>query len=288
MRNTILLSVLILCLISCQEKTVKCDFDKEFEINGKTYAIDTILVSNNNIEAKYFEESEIVPPEVFLNDSLNQTLAFYKSSSAINDFMIEKSNDLTDASYLASWKNSTAQIEHLKTLDLPYSFLTNDCYENKPETIQDLTAGLSLRAYKFDRNNQASLSLFGFGNVNLGRKESVILLEFLQTGNHICESKVNKYGVGARMMMKIISKKNRAKVNSAQQISASVTFGLAEVEFSMKTLGITGPGTATLVNQGAMTENTYSNFLKSVSNLIVDVYKAESSYFIDPQLIPEN
>lgn len=288
MKINLLFGLIILSLIGCNQKNKNCDFDKEFEIDGKRYAIDTLLISESTTESiKYFDETDIESSLLKSNYSTNSALALYKSNSAINDLMIEKSNNFVNSEFVADWNNMSVQTDYLKSKNLDFAFLESNCYENKPKSIRDLTAGLSLRAYKFDKDNQGSLSLFGFANVEIGRKESVVLLEFLQTGNHICESNPEIYGVGARMMMKITSKKRRAKINSPQQISASVTFGLAEVEFSMKTIGITGPGTANLVNQGSMTENTYSNFLKSVSNLIVDAYKAESSYFIDPQLIPK-
>jgi len=285
MKKILCVLVLIISLIGCQEKN-NTKSENEFEINGKTYAIDTIMVSNN-ANIKYFEESDITT-QINFNDSTGNALGAYKSTAELNNLMIKNSEQFSDASYKADWKSSKIQEDYLKNNNLDFSYLNSDCYENRPTTIQDLSAGLSLRAYKFDKNNQGSLSLFGFGNISLGRKEKVVLVEFLQTGNYVCQENKSKYGVGARMMMKITSKKNRAKINSPQQISASVTFGLAEVEFSVITIGITGPGTASLVNQGSMTENTYSNFLKSVSNLIVDVYKTESSFLIDPQLIPEN
>ena len=142
---------------------------------------------------------------------------------------------------------------------------------------------MSLDAYKFDKNNQAKLGFLGFGNINIEDNETVIVVEYKQTGTQICDNLQLFYGVGARIMMQIKSKKTNAKVNTPQQISASVTFGRADVLFSVKTFGITGPGVARLIKSGTMTENTYVEFLNEISTLIVDSYSDSTKFEITPQ-----
>lgn len=74
-----------------------------------------------------------------------------------------------------------------------------------------------------------------------------------------------------------------AKLNTPQQITASVIFDKAEVTFSMRTVGITGPSIASLNKAGTMSENTYTNFMTEVSKLIVEMYKDNSGIIIKPQ-----
>lgn len=154
---------------------------------------------------------------------------------------------------------------------------------NAPKTIQDLKSGLTLDAYRFDKDNQAKLGFLGFGNVEIKKKESVIVVEYKQTGTQRCDDFNLFYGIGARLMMHIRENKRSAKVNTPQQISASVIFGKADVTFSVKTFGITGPGVSRLVKAGTLNENTYIEFLNEISNLIVDIYKQESVFEVEPQ-----
>jgi hypothetical protein len=152
-----------------------------------------------------------------------------------------------------------------------------------PKGIRDLKYGMSLDAYKFDKNNQVKLGFLGFGNTDIEDNETVIVVEYKQTGTQRCDNLQLFYGVGARIMMHIKSKKRNAKVNTPQQISASVTFGRADVLFSVKTFGITGPGVARLIKSGTMTENTYVEFLNEISSLIVDSYSDTTRFEITPQ-----
>ena len=154
---------------------------------------------------------------------------------------------------------------------------------NAPKTIRDLTRGLTLDSYRFDKENQAKLGFLGFGNVEIKNKETVIVVEYKQTGTQRCDDFNLFYGIGARLMMHIRENKRSAKVNTPQQISASVVFGKADVTFSIKTFGITGPGVSQLVKAGTLNEDTYIEFLNQISNLIVDIYKQEPAFIVDPQ-----
>ena len=164
----------------------------------------------------------------------------------------------------------------------------SNCESQKPTTIEDLTEGLSLTTHLFNKDNQSAISLFGFGNINIGKNQQVIIVEYFQTGNHFCQENTTRYGIGARMMIKATQKKRSAKLNTPQQISASITFEYAEAEFNIKTVGITGPGTTKLIQAGKLSEDTYSKFLNSISNLILDAYEAKGDYRITPQKMLTN
>lgn len=207
------------------------------------------------------------------------------------------------------WKNSIAQVEligelstkksqikdFIKTVDSQENvlFTSSDifkipddyraCYNHPsaPKTIKDLNYGISLEATKIEKDNSGDLSLFGFGNISLGKKETAIVVEFMQYGFQKCDSVNLTYGVGARMLMHVKVRKGNAKVDSPQEVSASIIFNKASAKFSIKTFGIVGPGVASLVRAGTVTENTYPEFIKEIANLISNAYQSEE-YTITP------
>jgi len=212
-----------------------------------------------------------------------------KDFEPINVDSIKLDSDLEQALQLFKLNSdqkglvSTDSIPGDGYIEIPERF--KHCLDSStaPKGIRDLKYGMSLDAYKFDKDNQAKLGFLGFGNIEIEDKETVIVVEYKQTGTQRCDNFQLFYGVGARIMMQIKSKKRNAKVNTPQQISASVTFGRADVLFSVKTFGITGPGVARLIKSGTMTENTYVEFLNEISTLIVDAYSDTTKFEITPQ-----
>jgi hypothetical protein len=154
-----------------------------------------------------------------------------------------------------------------------------------PKSIHELTEGLKFESYEFNTRNFANLSLLGFTTNGLEKNMKVIVTEYMQTCKVHYKGNNYIYGIGARMMMRISKSSFRAKVDSPQQVTASVVFGRATVKYNLLTIGIVGPGTESLLRSGALTEDTYTNFILAVSKLIVDAYKDTSTYIITPQLL---
>ncbi len=165
----------------------------------------------------------------------------------------------------------------------------SDCQATRPSSINDLTEGLRLRTHNFNRDNQIGLGLFGFGHVNIGKKEKVVLVEYLQTGKHFCKNETTRYGIGARMMMKITTKSKQAKLNTPQQISASVTFGYCSVVYELDLVGISGEATSNFIKMGGNLDgDTYNEFIDSVTDIVSAAYNNEERYVIDPQKLIES
>ena len=158
-----------------------------------------------------------------------------------------------------------------------------DCMEKAPKSIHDLKDGLLFESYSFTNNDSIKLNLLGFSNVDFKKIDKVIVVEYSQTGSIICDNEKLKFGIGARMMMKIKKTGFNAKLDSPYQVSASVIFGKANVTFSVITFGIVGPGTKSLIKSGSLTEDTYTQFINTIANLIVDAYKENSDIVITPQ-----
>jgi hypothetical protein len=166
-------------------------------------------------------------------------------------------------------------------VEVPEEYL--DCLDKFPKDIRDLKDGVTVDIYSFKRGDESKLSLMGFFDISVSNNEKITVVEYSQFGSIICNRKRLRFGVGCRLMLRVISQKRGAKLNTPQQITASVIFGKAEVNYSMQTFGITGPGVGGLNQAGAVTEDTYNKFVTEVSNMIVKAYDADSRYIINPQ-----
>jgi hypothetical protein len=242
------------------------------------FLLSTVLILSNQTYSQQ-ESQETQEKAILINSKLNEIELNPDLMEVLRESV--KLNDETKKS------NINLVLDPTKLnggyLKIPEEF--KKCIDslNAPKTIKDLTRGLTLDSYRFDKENQAKLGFLGFGNVEIMDKETVIVVEYKQTGTQRCDDFNLFYGIGARLMMHIRENKRSAKVNTPQQISASVVFGKADVTFSIKTFGITGPGVAQLVKAGTLNEDTYIEFLNQISNLIVDIYKQESAFIVDPQ-----
>lgn len=266
MKTKIFILVCTICLIAaCKEskKDVEDTSAPPPEENGEITA---------DMEDVEFESYLIsLPQDEVVSETIDQ-LNLNLSPAEINAF----SN---------AYKTNADKTTTLVPSDIP-DILPPDCWIDRPKTIQELTDGVLIYSYSFDKDDQAKLGLLGFLNVDITNKQKVMIVEYSQSGSQYCNDKKLKYGVGARLMMKITNYKNNARLNTPQQVTASVIFGRAEVTYSLQTFGITGAGIAQLNKTGSLTENTYPEFRENISELIQDIYSEDSSYIITPQLLP--
>jgi len=240
------------------------------------FGISLMWFGSYNINAQIDQNAKKFEPKDVSKIKLHPSLE--KASKAYSNSKPEKRLGLTLESFTVG--DTTARSGYIT---IPIEFRKCMDSSNVPKRIRDLKYGLTLDAYSFNKESQAKLGFLGFGNVDIGSKETVIVVEYEQTGTQRCHDLQLFYGVGARLMMHIKSSSKDARINTPQQISASVTFGKADVIFSIKTFGITGPGVARLVKSGTMTENTYTEFLNDISSLIVDAYGDSTKFTIEPQ-----
>lgn len=243
-----------LILFSCGQQP------DEFVVEGKKYTMDSLLVTSAENHSNSFQASNILlSPEL---------------SKFANVYM----NILKDPQYVMMNINFDTIPG---VIPIPPEYLP--CLQSAPKTIRDLRDGVVVDAYEFKKGDEVKLGYLGFLNVSIEDNEKITVVEFSQFGSQICNGKRLNYGIGARLMMRIKSHTRNAKLNTPQQITASVIFGKAEVTFSMRTYGITGPGVAQLNKVGSVTEDTYKDFMSAISNLIVAVYNNDSLYIIEPQ-----
>ncbi len=270
MKKTIFLLLLMILAHSCQTPSSSEQLiGTEFQVGNKTYTIDTLLVYSPEItDTSVININEA--KKIVLSPELEEL------ATAYSKIMIETLNDT-----LGTNKANDVIEDNPGVIPIPTEYRT--CLTSAPSKIRDLKDGVIVDAYEFYKGDEKKLGFLGFANVNIKEEEKVTVVEFAQHGSQNCNNYLLKYGVGARLMMRVTSSKRRAKLETPQQITASVIFGQASVKFSMRTFGITGPGVSRLNKVGTVTENTYSNFMSEISNLIVDVYKDTSEFIISPQ-----
>lgn len=158
-----------------------------------------------------------------------------------------------------------------------------ECIKKGPKNIHDLNDGLLFDAYEFTKEDKGKLGFLGFANINFNNFDKIIVVEYSQTGSYTCEGERLKFGVGARMLMKIKKTGFGAKLDSPYQIAASVIYGKANVSFSVKTFGIVGPGVERLIKSGSLQEDTYTRFVNDIANLIVEAYQDNGKLTVTPQ-----
>ena len=263
MKKTIyILATSLVLLYGCQQP-IKPEFIKD----GKTYIIDTLLITDTSNALKPVKASAIVLDKN-LEKFANSYSKLLESKAMLN-------------SLIAIDFSSPSSLDSTGIVEIPKEYI--QCMSTAPKTIKDLRDGVVVDAYEFKKGDEGKLGFLGFLNVDISDDEKITVVEFSQFGSQICVNKQLKYGVGCRLMMRIKEYKRSAKLNTPQQITASVIFGKAEVTFSMRTFGITGPGVSRLNKVGTVNEDTYKSFMEEVSNLIVDVYNKDSQYDVNPQ-----
>jgi hypothetical protein len=180
-------------------------------------------------------------------------------------------------------KQEALAVKHLAAAipEVPAEFLP--CYADRPTKIQELTEMANFRFLNCEDSDELSLGLLGFFNISKKNYKKMLIVEYAQTGNKLCGNKLLRYGVGARMILKVSRASWFAKLHTPQQMTASVIFGRATVEYEIVTFGITGPALSAFAKPGVLHEDSYGNFIREMGTLMLDVYKNKSAYIITPQ-----
>jgi hypothetical protein len=270
MKNNIIFLSFILILNGCQKPFQNLHFEEEFFIGEDVYAIDTILVFSPDVN---FDTTSTNIIDV---KSLNLDSGLLSLATSYSEYLTKELNDSLSLNSFIDVINDNPGI-----ISIPPEY--EKCLESAPTEIKELRDGIIVDAYDFYKGDEKKLGILGFANITMKEDEKITVVEFSQVGSQICNSNYLKYGIGARLMMRVTSSKRRAKLGTPQQITASVIFGQADVRFSMRTFGISGPGISRLNKVGSVTENTYSSFMSEISNLIIEIYQDNSEYLIKPQ-----
>lgn len=163
----------------------------------------------------------------------------------------------------------------------------DDCA--KPASMADLTSGIKKLFYQVTSNNAANLQLFGQG-VSLGKKEMMVIVDFVQFKDMSCSEKV-RYGVGARLQLHV--KKAHLGANfdfsNLRGLAANCELGKATVKYSLDVIGITGPKVLDALPKAADNNfdvEGYSQVMMSVDKIQSMAKDGIEGVIITPQVIP--
>lgn len=142
------------------------------------------------------------------------------------------------------------------TLEIPAKDTTvfvkswNSCALPSPRLLSSLNSGSRKFVYLIDRNNQGTLAIFGLGNLKLGKKEKIAVIDYVEYKDTLCskgtestEPEYIRLAAGVRLVLHIKQKENQVRADLPSQVAAATEFGLAETTFTIETLGFKNENT---------------------------------------------
>lgn len=159
-----------------------------------------------------------------------------------------------------------------------------------PKTVADLSSGLKKIFYQFNNKNQASLALFG-RDMQLGKKEVVVIVDYMQYKDMDCDEDQSRYGVGVRLFLHIEKANRKIDLNNLPQLAANVQLGRASVRYVFQTIGVTGPKINDLLpksNTNTFDVEGYANVIHAVDQVQSLIRDGIEGVNIAPQAIPTN
>ena len=156
-----------------------------------------------------------------------------------------------------------------------------------PKSMRDLSSGMKKVFYQFTKNNEANLKLFGIGNGTLGKKEVMVIVDFMQYKDNNCNNTAIRYGVGARLFLHIKKLQSGIKVTDLAKLAAGVEYGKAAVTYSIEVIGLTGEEIRkALPSAGDFNVEAYAKVISAVDKIQLLANDNQNGVFISPQIIP--
>lgn len=172
-----------------------------------------------------------------------------------------------------------------------------DCRFDVPEDIEDLKSGFQYRYYSFSSTNSAALQAFGITDIDHNFETKYLVIDYIQFQDISCSNiPTIRYAVGLRSELRI--KKSDTKIDLTKkglaELAAKVELGEASINFSLKTIGLTGKPARFNIPQGvSFNVTTYKNYQNAIeflkSNLkekMNDSVAAGERLYVNPELIP--
>ena len=165
--------------------------------------------------------------------------------------------------------------------------IKNKCAAAKPKTMKELSGGMKKLYYQLTKDNSASLNIFGAGNINLGKKELLVIVDFVQYKDTNCGGESLRYGVGARLFLHVKKLGKGIKTNDLPHLAAGVQLGQASITYSIETIGITGSKISDVMpGTGNFDVEAYAKVTKAVDDIQRLARDGQEGVVIDPQVIP--
>lgn len=156
-----------------------------------------------------------------------------------------------------------------------------------PKSMRDLSGGMKKVFYQFTAKNGGNLSLFGMGNLSLGKKEVMVIVDFLQYKDQGCSGTNVRYGAGARLFLHIKKVQGGIQVTDLPKLAAGVEYGKASVTYSIEVIGLTGEKIrAALPATGDFNVEAYGKVISAVDKIQALASDGIDGVHVEPQIIP--
>lgn len=217
----------------------------------------------------------------------------------INQVFKDFSTDNTVDCIQSDAKIKTKSKKYLKAVHKSkQDSLLLDCEFIVPSELDDLESGFQYRYYSFNSNNSAALQAFGITDIEHNSETKYLVIDYIQFKDFACSRiPTIRYAVGLRSELKIKKSSTKTDVDLTKkglaELAAKVELGEASINFSLKTIGLTGKPARLNIPQGvSFNVTTYKNyqnaieFLKSNLQDKVDEQERGENLVINPELIP--
>jgi hypothetical protein len=128
------------------------------------------------------------------------------------------------------------------------------CTINEPRKLGTLNSGSKKFVYVLDRDNQGNGKLFGLGELSLGKRERIAIVDYVEYKDTLCtpgNGKIEltniRLAAGVRLVLRINNVNRKVSVNIPSKIAAAAEFGLAEATFTIETVGFVSKETRAII-----------------------------------------
>jgi hypothetical protein len=159
---------------------------------------------------------------------------------------------------------------------------------NIPSKMKDLDGGIKKYFYKITQKDKLDLNIFGYAGAELGKKDVLIIVDFVQYKELDCTDKKRTFGVGARLFLHIREVRHGINFTKLPQLAANVELGRVSVTYTLSTIGLTGDKILDALPQGSdFTVENYAKVMNAIDQIIRLAKDDTKGVVIAPQLLPE-
>lgn len=214
----------------------------------------------------------------------------------IDQIFKEYSNDKKIDCIMPNGKVDNKTKRHLKAFDKSDNkSILLDCEFVIPSELEDLKSGFQYRYYSFKSTNSAALQAFGITDTDHDSEIKYLVIDYIQFKDFSCPRiPTIRYAVGLRSELKIRNSKSKIDLTQIPlaELAAKVELNQASINFSLKTIGLTGKPARLNIPQGVnFNVTTYKDYQNAIqflkSNLEEKVKKNKGeNLVVSPELIP--
>lgn len=165
------------------------------------------------------------------------------------------------------------------------------CQFKIPKNLTDLNSGFQYKYYLFSNKSNAAMQAFGITDIESEKDIQYLVIDYIQFKDLECNVLPEiRYAVGLRSELKIKRINDSLSfdigLGKLADLAAQVQLGQAEVNFSLKTIGLTGTKSRLNIPQGvSFNVSTYRDFQNAIEFLKTDLDSIHDKN-VSPEIIP--